>query len=182
MPERIRHRLPLPATSALYGLMLGLGFTTYLLTWAMWALLVACLLIGTPWLGLAVGVAFGIGRALPVLVLAGRFERPSTQQFILEMETGPLLRGLRRIDGVALIACALLIFPVATAGAARLPGSAADPSADDARHGIQPASRAGLRCGPTGTPRPAGKSTPRSAVASRLARRRRGHSCQCIQP
>jgi hypothetical protein len=132
VPERIRHRLPLPATSALYGLMLGLGFTTYLLTWAMWALLIACLLIGTPWLGLAVGIAFGIGRALPVVVLAGRFERDTSQQFIHDMETGPLLKGLRRIDGVALIACALLIVPVATADAARLPGLAADPSADDA--------------------------------------------------
>jgi hypothetical protein len=132
VPERIRHRLPLPATSALYGLMLGLGFTTYLLTWAMWALVIACLLIGTPWLGLAVGIAFGVGRALPVVVLAGRFERDTSQQFIHDMESGPLLKGLRRIDGVALIACALLIVPVASANAARLPGPAADPSADEA--------------------------------------------------
>lgn len=141
VPESVRRRAPLPVTSALYGLMLGLGFTTYLLTWAMWALIAGCLLIASPAAGLAIGLAFGAGRALPVIVLAGRYERASTQRFILDMETGPLLKGLRRIDGVALIVCAALIVPVAAAGAARLPGFGYNPSADDsgatvfARHG-----------------------------------------------
>lgn len=128
VPERIRRLAPLPVTSAIYGLMLGLGFTTYLLTWAMWALLIGCLLIASPLAGVAIGLAFGLGRALPVVVLAGSFERESTQRFILEMETGPLLIGLRRIDGVALLVSALLIVPVATAGAARLPGFSYNPS------------------------------------------------------
>lgn len=128
VPERIRRHAPLPVTSAIYGLMLGLGFTTYLLTWAMWALLVGCLLIASPLAGVAVGLAFGVGRALPVLILAGRYERESTQRFIHDMETGPLLQGLRRVDGVALIVTALLLVPVATAGAARLPGFAHNPS------------------------------------------------------
>lgn len=128
VPERVRRHAPLPVTASLYGLMLGLGFTTYLLTWAMWALLAGCLLLASPAAGVAVGVAFGIGRALPVVLLAGRFERESTQRFILEMETGPLLLGLRRIDGLALIVSAMLIVPVATADAARMQGFVHNPS------------------------------------------------------
>jgi hypothetical protein len=128
VPERIRHRLPLSATGGLYGLLLGLGFVTYLLTYAMWALLLGCLLLATPPLGLAVGIAFGLGRALPVLLLAGRYDRPAAEAFIAEMETGPLLRGMRRIDGVALLVCAIALVPTAHAGAAARTASGADPS------------------------------------------------------
>ena len=72
MPESWRRILPVPAAAALYGVLLGLGFTTFLLTFATWALAAACLAVGTPATGLAVGLAFGAGRAVPVAVLAPR--------------------------------------------------------------------------------------------------------------
>lgn len=132
VPEGVRRRMALPLTAGLYGLQLGLGFTTYLLTYAMWALLAACLLLGEPALGVLVGGTFGLGRALPVVVLVPRFARPSTQDFIADMERGPTLIGLRRIDGVALLVCALAVTPVAAAAAAGTtvrPGLA-DPGVD----------------------------------------------------
>lgn len=155
VPEAIRHRLPLLATGALYGLLLGLGFTTYLLTYAMWALLLASFVLSTPVVGLTVGVAFGVGRALPVLILAGRYDRAATQTFIGEMETGPLLRGMRRITGLALVVSAALLVPVAATHAANVyAGSAADPS-------VAPGAMTYLR--PDGTTvlrRPAGDLVP----------------------
>ncbi|WP_354701526.1 hypothetical protein DSM112329_01845 [Paraconexibacter sp. AEG42_29] len=131
VPEAVRWQLPLPVTAAFYGGLLGLGFTTYLFTYAMWALLAAALLLGSPLLGVVLGATFGLGRALPVVVLACRFTAPTTQQFIEDMERGPALIGLRRIDGAALLLCALVVAPVAIAGAATrtsVRSGAADPS------------------------------------------------------
>jgi hypothetical protein len=55
VPERWRRTLPLPVAAALYGLVLGLGFTTFVLTFAFWA--VAALTFGAG--GLSTGVAVG---------------------------------------------------------------------------------------------------------------------------
>lgn len=134
VPEAVRWRLPLSGTAALYGLLLGLGFTTYLLTYAMWALVAAALLLGDPVLGLVIGGAFGVGRAIPVLVLVPRYDHPQTQGFIADMERGPTLVGSRRLVGAALVLCALAALPVAVAGSATPRGltvrsAAADPSA-----------------------------------------------------
>lgn len=130
VPEAVRWRLPLPVTAAAYGVLLGLGFTTYLFTYAMWALLAAAVLLGEPILGVVLGASFGAGRALPVVVLGLRFDRPETQDFIADMERGPALVGLRRIDGTALLLCAAAVMPVAVAGAAHttVRAAAADPS------------------------------------------------------
>lgn len=148
VPERIRHRLPLPVTGGLYGLLLGLGFMTYLLTYAMWALVIGSLLLATPLLGLVVGIAFGLGRALPVLLLAGRYDRPATRAFIADMETGPLLRGIRRIDGLALLACAVVLIPTAHAAAATRAVNGVDPSvAEPALAFTSPAGDGILRLG-----------------------------------
>ena len=62
--------MPVSLAAGLYGVLLGLGFTTFVLSFATWALAIACLALGDPAAGLAVGLAFGIGRALPVVVLA----------------------------------------------------------------------------------------------------------------
>jgi hypothetical protein len=104
VPESWRRRMPVPLAAGLYGVLLGLAFTTFILTFAVWALAGACVAIGDPALGLAVGLAFGAGRLLPVVVLApvgggalhaAMAERPR------------ILRSLRAVDAVALAACAV---------------------------------------------------------------------------
>ena len=62
--------MPVPLAAGLYGVLLGLGFTTFILTFAVWALAGVSVALGDPALGLAIGLAFGAGRLLPVVVLA----------------------------------------------------------------------------------------------------------------
>src|SRR5205085_8494466 len=75
VPEPWRRRMPLPVAAGLYGVLLGLGFTTFVLTFAVWALAAISLALGAPELGLAIGLGFGLGRALPVVVLAPLTDR-----------------------------------------------------------------------------------------------------------
>ena len=70
VPESWRRVLPLPLAAGLYGILLGLGFTTFILTFAVWALAGVSIALGDPALGLLVGLGFGVGRTLPVVVLA----------------------------------------------------------------------------------------------------------------
>src|SRR3954451_14031455 len=68
VPESWRRRLPVPLAAGLYGVLLGLGFTTFILTFAVWALAGVSVVLGDPQAGLAIGLGFGAGRALPVVV------------------------------------------------------------------------------------------------------------------
>ena len=70
VPEAWRRTLPVPLAAAGYGVLLGLGFTTFVLSFAVWALAGISVAVGDPALGLAMGLAFGAGRALPVVALA----------------------------------------------------------------------------------------------------------------
>jgi hypothetical protein len=70
LPEHWRRVLPMPLAAALYGVLLGIGFTTFVLSFGVWALAGVSLAIGDPALGLLVGASFGIGRAIPILALA----------------------------------------------------------------------------------------------------------------
>src|SRR5215210_7504462 len=70
VPESWRRVLPVPLAAAGYGVLLGLGFTTFVLSFAVWALAGASVALGDPALGLAMGLAFGAGRAQPVVSLA----------------------------------------------------------------------------------------------------------------
>src|SRR6185312_9205753 len=70
VPESWRRVLPVPVAAGLYGVLLGLGFTTFILTFAVWALAGVSVALGDPGLGLVIGLAFGAGRALPVAALA----------------------------------------------------------------------------------------------------------------
>jgi hypothetical protein len=63
--------LPVPLAAAGYGVLLGLGFTTFVLSFAVWALAGTSIAVGDPALGLAMGLAFGAGRALPVAAIVG---------------------------------------------------------------------------------------------------------------
>jgi hypothetical protein len=128
VPERWRWTLPLPLACALYGLLLGLGFTTFVLAFAVWALAGISFAAGSPLLGVLVGVAFGLGRALPILSMAPGLDRGAGARRLHEMAAEPRLwLGLRRLDALGLGLCA--VFLGATAAAAAVLPAASDPSA-----------------------------------------------------
>ena len=121
--------LPLPLAAWLYGVLLGLGFTTFVLTFAVWALAGICVALGDPELGLVIGLGFGIGRALPVVALAPVARRPIGVRAVALMAERPLvLRGLRLADAAGLALCAAVI-AAGPAAAATVVASGSDPSA-----------------------------------------------------
>jgi cytochrome c biogenesis protein CcdA len=131
VPEAWRRRLPLPAAAFGYGVLLGLGWTTYVLSFAVWALFAIALAAGDPALGVLAGLAFGLGRALPIVALAPAAERPAGLAVAAIMAERPgLLRGLRALDAAAVAACAAALAPAtALAAPTRLAAPASDPSA-----------------------------------------------------
>jgi hypothetical protein len=66
VPESWRRVMPVPLAAGLYGVLLGLGFTTFILTFAVWALAGIATALGDPQTGLAIGLGFGLGRTLPL--------------------------------------------------------------------------------------------------------------------
>jgi hypothetical protein len=110
VPEAWRRMLPVPVAAAGYGVLLGLGFTTFVLSFAVWALAGTSIALGDPALGLAIGLAFGAGRALPVVLLApfAGSERGGAVTAAM-CERPAILLGLRRVDAVALAACAIAL-------------------------------------------------------------------------
>ena len=105
VPEAWRRVLPVPLAAAGYGVLLGLGFTTFVLSFAVWALAGASIALGDPALGLAIGLAFGAGRALPVIALAPFAGSERGGAITAAMcERPAILLGLRRVDAVALAA------------------------------------------------------------------------------
>jgi len=129
VPEPWRRLLPLPVAAALYGVLLGVGFATFVLTFAVVSLAAISVALGDPALGIAVGAAFGAGRALPVVVLAPA-SRTSWAGRGLELmaERPRLLRGFRAADGLALAAAALALATGPAWGARQVAASASDPS------------------------------------------------------
>jgi hypothetical protein len=110
VPEAWRRVLPVPLAAAGYGVLLGLGFTTFVLSFAVWALAGTSIALGDPALGLAVGLAFGTGRALPVICLAPFAGTDRGGAITAAMcERPAILLGLRRVDAVALAACAVAL-------------------------------------------------------------------------
>jgi hypothetical protein len=110
VPERWRWTMPLPLACALYGVLLGLGFTTFVLAFAVWALAGISFASGDPFVGVLVGLAFGAGRALPVLWMAPGLRRAEGARRLDEMAEAPRLwLGLRRLDALGLGLCALAL-------------------------------------------------------------------------
>jgi hypothetical protein len=128
VPESWRRAMPVPLAAGLYGVLLGLGFTTFILSFAVWALAGIAVALGDPQLGVAAGVAFGLGRALPVIALAPA--NGGTLHAAMA-ERPRILRSLRALDALALAACAaaLAAAPAHAATTVFAPGFA-DPSAD----------------------------------------------------
>lgn len=59
-----------------FGAQLGSGFSTYVVTWGVWATALLAVLTATPTGGAVVGAAFGLGRSVFPLA-AGWIDRPS---------------------------------------------------------------------------------------------------------
>jgi hypothetical protein len=128
VPEHWRRTLPLPAAAALYGVLLGLGFTTYVLTFAVAAIGALVFASGEPTTGIAVGLAFGAGRALPVVAIAPFVHRKvgmAAQRVLAERPA--LLRGVRVLDAAALVVAASVLFVGDARGASNI-GPGTDPS------------------------------------------------------
>jgi hypothetical protein len=154
VPESWRRILPLPLAGGAYGVLLGLGWTTFVLTYAVWALAAICVALGDTATGLAVGAGFGVGRALPVLAGLGSAlaERPR------------LLRRARLADGVALAACALALGTGAAQAQSQAPAGpavaaepATEPSATGAYLAWQEPGAGGVLQGPEGVRRLPGR-------------------------
>jgi hypothetical protein len=110
VPESWRRRMPVPVAAGLYGVLLGLGFTTFILTFAVWALAGVSVAVGDPALGLAIGLAFGAGRLLPVVALAPAVATgPGAALHAAMAERPGILRSLRAVDALALAACAVAL-------------------------------------------------------------------------
>jgi hypothetical protein len=129
VPERWRWTLPLPLATALYGVLLGLGFTTFVLTFAVWALAGVTFAAGDPGVAIAVGVAFGAGRALPIVAIAPLVHRPLGGRLLAVLAERPAMwRAFRTVDAAALVVAAAVLL-VSRADAATNIGVGSDPSA-----------------------------------------------------
>ena len=125
VPEHWRRVLPLPLAAAGYGVLLGLGFTTFVLTFAVWALAGVSLAVGDVTTGALVGLAFGVGRSVPVVALAPFAQRPFGWRATELMAERPvILRGFRAADALALAAVALAVGSESAWAQELAPGSA----------------------------------------------------------
>jgi hypothetical protein len=118
LPEHWRRIMPMPVAAALYGILLGLGFTTFVLTFGVWALAGISLALGEPVAGLAIGLGFGVGRAIPVVTLAPFADHPLGRRAITLMAERPgLYRAIRLGDALALVVAAAALLFAGTAQA-----------------------------------------------------------------
>jgi len=135
LPEHWRRVMPMPLAAALYGVLLGLGLTTFVLSFGVWALAGISLALGDLHAGLAIGLAFGLGRAIPIVALApaagSRFGTGVTE--LMAGRPG-IYRGFRIGDALALALAAVALGTSggsATAAQTEVPNGA-DPSAAEA--------------------------------------------------
>lgn len=134
VPESWRRMLPVPLAAALYGILLGLGFTTFVLSFAVYALAAACLALGDPQAGIAVGLAFAAGRIVPVVVLAPLQGTARGVDVAAAMAERPaVLRAIRAAGAAALSAAAVALalggVPASAASQSLLTDTGTDPSA-----------------------------------------------------
>ncbi len=156
VPEAWRRVMPVAVAAGLYGVLLGLGFTTFVLSYAVYALAAACLALGEPATGVAVGLAFAIGRSVPVLVLAPLqdTERGVVLAGMMGEKPG-VLRAIRATGALVLAAAALIVALHGTAATAaeQVTASGTDPSTSGAALVWQlPAGGNGMILRPGGQP------------------------------
>jgi len=133
LPEHWRRVMPMPVAAGLYGVLLGLGFTTFVLSFGVWALAGIAFAVGDLQAGLLIGAAFGVGRAVPIAVLAPLSDRPVGVRATELMAVRPAIyRGFRFGDALALGAVAAALTATGVAGAAETTAlGAADPSVSE---------------------------------------------------
>jgi sulfite exporter TauE/SafE len=96
-----------------FGVELGLGFVTYIVTWGVYATFAASLLTTSPVGGAIIGATFGLGRSL-LLLAAGYVDRPSRLTAFNRRlaSAGPVMRrtasAVLTLGGVALIVVGVL--------------------------------------------------------------------------
>jgi sulfite exporter TauE/SafE len=76
-----------------FGLQLGAGIATYVVTWTVYAMFLSALLTASPGAGALVGATFGLGRSLSIL--SARFvDRPSRLTLFNRVlaRSGPVVR------------------------------------------------------------------------------------------
>ena len=134
VPESWRRVLPVPLAAGLYGVLLGLGFTTFVLSFGVYALAAACVALGDTQTGIAVGLAFAAGRIGPVVVLAPLQQTARGVDIAAAMAERPaVLRAIRATgalaSSVAAVALALGGVPASAATQSVLTDNGADPSA-----------------------------------------------------
>lgn len=146
LPEHWRRSMAMPFAAALYGVLLGLGFTTFVLSFGVFALAGICFALGEPALGTAVGLAFGAGRALPIALTAPVADRPAGIRITELMAGRPaILRGFRLADAGALLTAAAALAITPLAGASQLEASpGADPSVGGEDLAFQDPDRSGF--------------------------------------
>jgi len=134
VPESWRRVLPVALAAGLYGVLLGLGFTTFVLSFAVYALAAACVVLGDATIGLVVGLAFAAGRIVPVVVLAPLQETARGIDMAAAMAERPVvLRTIRAAGALALSVAAVALVlggvPASAATENLLTDNGADPSA-----------------------------------------------------
>jgi hypothetical protein len=96
-----------------FGWQVGTGLATYIMTPALYLLILLGVLTGAPWVALALAAGFGLLRGLAVL-LGRRITDPASlarfhQRF---HDTQPLVRrALVTVEGAVMLACAWLVSP-----------------------------------------------------------------------
>jgi hypothetical protein len=135
VPEPWRRTLPLPLAAGLYGVLLGLGFTTFVLTLAVWALAGIAVAVGDVQVGLLIGLGFGAGRALPVVLMAPRYATLGQRLELAMAERPVLLRRLRLADGALLALLAVTLLSTGSASAAERPQLVVSDGTDPSRAG-----------------------------------------------
>jgi hypothetical protein len=129
LPERWRWTMPLPVAAGLYGILLGLGFTTFVLSFGVWALGGISLALGDAQVGLVIGAAFGLGRAMPVVALAPAVDRRFARACISAMAERPALYRVLRFGDAVALGLVAAVLATTTASAERIEAqNGADPS------------------------------------------------------
>jgi hypothetical protein len=145
LPERWRWTMPMPLAAALYGVLLGLGFTTFVLSFGVWALAGIGFALGDLHVGLVIGAAFGLGRALPIVGVAPVVDRPLGIRCIELMAERPVLYRAFRLGDAVTLGLVAVALAASTATAARTEApSGADPSAAGEALAYQRADRSGV--------------------------------------
>jgi hypothetical protein len=146
LPEHWRRVMPMPVAAGLYGILLGLGFTTFVLSFGVWALAGISLAAGDPALGLVIGIAFGLGRAIPIVVLAPAAGTKFGARVTELMAEGALYRRLRLGDAAALVVAAAALGASGGSATAAVTTAAngADPSTAEADLVYQLPDRSGV--------------------------------------